>query len=59
MKKVVCLDLKLMVNTHFTLDKYWLKIWVENSVSAIQHIENRKMVKVLSPSDEIKVVVLD
>ena len=26
----------------FTLDKYRSKIWVENSVSAIQRIRNRK-----------------
>ena len=26
----------------FSLDKYCFKIWAENSVSAIQHIENKK-----------------
>ena len=33
----------------FTLDKYRLKIWVENSVSSIQHIGNRKRLQVLYP----------
>ena len=36
----------------FILVKYPLKILVENSVSAIQHIGNRKGFEVLSPIDQ-------
>ena len=42
MKKIVGSTLDLYTKAVFSLDKYQLKIWVENSAFAIQHIENRK-----------------
>ena len=52
MKKIVVSTLDLSTKAVFSLDKYQLKIWVENSVFAIQHIENRKRyTEVLSPRD--------
>ena len=45
MKKIVGSTRDLSTKAVFSLDKYQLKnmeIWVENSVFAIQHIENRK-----------------
>ena len=42
MKKIVSLTLELYAQVFFALDKYLLKIWVENTVCAIQHIGNRK-----------------
>ena len=33
---------RIIIKWFFTLDKYRLKIWVDNSVSAIQHIGNRE-----------------
>ena len=50
MKKIVgsSLDLSTKEVSHWTSTNY--KIWVENSVFAIQHIENRKrFTEVLSP----------
>ena len=53
MKKIVGSTLDLSTKAVFSLDKYQLKIWVENSVFAIQHIENRKsFTEVLSPRDQ-------
>ena len=55
MKKIVGSTLDLSTKAVFSLDKYQLKnmgwkIWVENSIFAIQHIENRKsFTEVLSP----------
>ena len=51
MKKIVILTLELYAQVFFTLDQYLLKkIWVENTVFAIQHIGNRKsFTEVLSP----------
>ena len=50
MKKIVILPLELYAQVFFALDKYLLKIWVENSVFAIQHIRNRKsFTEVLPP----------
>ena len=51
MKKIVGSTLDLSTKALFSLDKYKLKKkWVENSVFAIQHIENRKsFTEVLSP----------
>ena len=50
MKKIVGSTLDLSTKAVFSLDKYQLKIWVENSVFAIQHIENRKsLTEVLPP----------
>ena len=55
MKKIVGSTLDLPTKAVFSLDKYQLKIWVENSVFAIQHIENRKRVsEVLPPRDQTK-----
>ena len=42
MKKKVGSTLDLSTKAVFSLEKYQLKIWVENSVFTIQHIENRK-----------------
>ena len=42
MKKIVGSTLNLSTKAVFSLDKYQLKIWVENFVFAIEHIENRK-----------------
>ena len=39
MKKIVGSALKLPSKVFFSLDKYQLKIWIENSVFVIQHIE--------------------
>ena len=51
MKKIVISTLELYAQVFFALDKYPLKIWVENTVFAIQHIGNRKsFTEVLSPS---------
>ena len=53
MKKIVDSTLELSAKVFLSLDKYQLKIWVENTVCAIQHIGNRKsFTKVLSPSDQ-------
>ena len=53
MKKIVGSTLDLFTKTVFSLDKYQLKIWVEKSVFAFQHIENRKrFTEVLSPCDQ-------
>ena len=50
MKKIVGSTLDLSSKTVFLLDKYQLKIWVKNSLFAIQHIENRKrFTEVLPP----------
>ena len=50
MKKIVGSTLDLSTEAVFSLDKYQLKNVVENSVFAIQHIENRKsFTEVLSP----------
>ena len=50
MKKIVGSTLDLSTKAVFLLDKYQLKKWVENSVFAIQHIENRKrFIEVLLP----------
>ena len=43
MKEIVGSTLSLSTKAVFSLDKYQLKIWVENSVFAIQHIENKKL----------------
>ena len=42
MKKIVILYLELYAQVFFALDQYLSKIWVENTVFAIQHIGNRK-----------------
>ena len=42
MKEILILTLELYAQVFFALDKYLLKIWVENTVFAIQHIVNRK-----------------
>ena len=53
MKRKVGSTLELSAKVFFSLDKYRLKIWIENSVFAIQHIENRKsFTEVLSPRDQ-------
>ena len=53
MRKIVGSTLDLSTKAVFSLDKYQLEIWVENSVFAIQHIENRKrFTEVLSPRDQ-------
>ena len=54
MKKIVGSILDLSTKAVFSLDKYLLKIWAENSVFAIQHIENRKKVllKCFPPCDQ-------
>ena len=50
MKKIVGSTLKLSTKAFFSLDKYQFKIWVENTVFAIQHIGNRKsFTEVLPP----------
>ena len=49
MEKVLGSPLELSATILFTFDKYPLKIWVENSVSAIQHIGNRKRLWGASP----------
>ena len=41
-KKIVESTLEISAKAFFSLDKYLLKIWVENPVFAIQHIENGK-----------------
>ena len=41
-KKIVGSTLGLSAKKFFSLDKFLLKIWVENLVFAIQHLENRK-----------------
>ena len=43
MKKIVGSTLELSSKVFFSLDKYQLKIWIENTVFAIQHIGNRKV----------------
>ena len=51
MKKTVGSTFDLSTKAVFSLDKYQLKIWFENSVFAIQHIENRKsFTEVLPPT---------
>ena len=53
MKKIVGSTLDLSTKAVFSLDKYQLKIWVENCVFAIQHKENRKrFTEVPSPHDQ-------
>ena len=50
MKKKVGSTLDTFTEAVFSLDKHQLKIRVENSVFAIQHIENRKsFTEVLPP----------
>ena len=50
MKRIVGSTLDLSTKAVFSLDKYQLKNMVENSVLAIQHIENRKsFTEVLPP----------
>ena len=50
MKKIVISTLELYAQVFFALDQYPLKIWVEYTVFAIQHIGNRKsFTEVLSP----------
>ena len=50
MKKIVILTLELYEQVFFALDQNLLKIWVENTVFAIQHIGNRKsFTEVLPP----------
>ena len=44
MKRIVGPILQLSAKAYFSLDKYQLNIWVENTVCAIQHIENKKKV---------------
>ena len=52
MKKILILTLVLYPQVFFALDKYLLKIWVKNTVFAIQNIGNRKsFTEVLSPRD--------
>ena len=41
-KKIVDSTLKSSAKSFFSLDKFLLKIWVENLVFAFQHTENRK-----------------
>ena len=51
MKKIEGSTLELSTKVFFSLDNYQLKILIENSVFAIQHIENRKrFTEVLPPS---------
>ena len=58
MKKIVGSILDLSTKAVFSLDKYLLKIWAENSVFAIQHIENRKsFTEVLSPPLQVIVKI--
>ena len=57
MEKVLGSPLELSATILFTFDKYPLKIWVENSVSAIQHIGNRKRLLGASPP-LIKLILL-
>ena len=49
MKKIAILTLELHAQVFFALDKYLLKIWVENTFFAIQHIGNRKSVTEVLP----------
>ena len=42
MKKIVGSTLELSAKVFFSLHKYQLKIWVEKTVLAVQHIGNRK-----------------
>ena len=59
MKKIVILTLVLYAQVFFALDQYPLKIWVENTVFAIQHIGNRKsFTKVLPPPPVTKLILL-
>ena len=61
MKKIVILTLELHVYAHvfFALDKYLLKIWVENTVFAIQHKGNRRsFTEVLPPPPRDKLILL-
>ena len=53
MKKIVILTLELYAQVFFALDKYLLKIWVKNTVLAIQHIGNsKKFTEVHPPRDQ-------
>ena len=53
MKKIVGSTLELSSKVFFSLDKYQLKIWIENTVFAIQHIGNRKsLLKWFPPRDQ-------
>ena len=55
MKNIVGSALELLTAKElFSLDKYQLKIWIENTVIAIQHIGNRKKVllKHFSPCNQ-------
>ena len=59
MKKIVGSSLDLSTKAVFSLDKYQLKNMVENSVFAIQHIENRKsLTEVLPPPPVTKLILL-
>ena len=50
MKKIVGSTLELAAKVFLSLDKYQLKILVENTIFAIQHLGNRKsFTEVLSP----------
>ena len=49
MKEIEGSTLDLSTKAVFSLDKYQLEIWVENSVCAIQHTENRKRLTEVLP----------
>ena len=51
LKKIVGSTLEIYAKGFFSLDKYQWKIWVENSVFATQHTENRK--KFPPPRDQL------
>ena len=58
MKKIIILNLELHAQVFFALDEYLLKIWVENTVFAIQHIGNRKrFTEVLPPPPVTKLIL--
>ena len=51
MEKIVGSALEVSTKRLLTLDKNRVKMWVEISVSAIQHIGNRKSVFEVTPLD--------
>ena len=54
-EKTVGSTLLLFSKVFFSLDKYQLKIWIENSVFAIRHTGYRKtFTEVILPSDQTK-----
>ena len=54
MKKIVGSTPKLLAKVFISFDRYQLKIWIESSVFAIQHKENRKrFTEVLPPMTEL------